>query len=570
MTRPRSVPNDAHLPLIGYREIDAGKIELARALFAVGEADNRTAMEVLETMREVKPADEPLPYLAVREDPAQDGTVRRVIVVRQNLAQGRVEKSTEIDAGDLTTEDLKNPENHPPAAATALDEYAADRLFRKQVADAPRDIRVSTVVLMYVKLRDPENMSPGAKALREYEARLEGETSPWTGFVNATNFAKQLIRYLKDMRVGEITANLGQNYKDDVQSKPRLRGGTDAEGQTVAVPSDWTVDHHLSLLSVALKWFAREYRPAVRLDFDKPKVKRGDRICLTWEEVRRAIMFCLGYVWDGTGYVTESVFRDGKWCLVLVRRPLAEYEMYLPVVRFLLVYFLTGTRFKAILKLGWVPLNFRGWIDLDRGWIYRNGRKSKQHFAKPKEQSQLLPVVRKVFANWFADDERLGLANKWTIRPSRRRKGARGVTGMEEKGHFVVHDGSGNPIPLKRMQNLITEVFAKVGIDATGHKLKGGGVTTYHDAGFSLAQISFWFGTTERVLDTSYRKLKAAEATYGIRPAPPDPSTITLSQLLDPHGRLGPIPRSASGAENVLDALAAKAGARRARPKTSA
>ncbi|MCP4617044.1 MAG: hypothetical protein GY844_11475 [Bradyrhizobium sp.] len=564
MTRTRTAPKDAHLPLIGYREIEAGKIELARAIFAVADDEGRSAMQVLDKLNRFKLADEPLPYLAVREDAAEDGSCRRVIVVRHNLAHARVEESTELDAGDLTTEDLKDPEKRPPAASLALEEYAEDRRFRRQVMDAPRDIRISTVVLMYLKLRDPANMSPGAKELREYEARRHGETSPWTGFVNATNFGTQLIGYLKNMTVGQITATLGQNYKDHLQGKPRMRGGTDEEGRTVALPKDATVDAHLSLLNVALAWFVREYRAAVRVEFDKPVVDRGDPICLTWEEVRRAIMFCLGYVWDGVGYATERVFRDGKWQVVLVRRPLAEYEMYLPVVRFLLIYFLTGTRFKAILKLGWVPLNFRGWIDLDRGWIYRNGRKSKRHAAKPKEQSQLLPVVRLLFANWFAHDERSRIADKWAIRPSRRRKRARGTEDVEEKGFFVVHDGSGNPVPLKRMQELITEVFAKVGIDATGHKLKGGGVTTYHDAGFSLAQISFWFGTTERVLDTRYRKLKQAEATFGIRPAPPDPARITLSQLLDPHGRLGPVPRSAPHPEAVIDMLAEKAGARRA------
>ena len=56
-------------------------------------------------------------------------------------------------------------------------------------------------------------------------------------------------------------------------------------------------------------------------------------------------------------------------------------------------------------------------------------------------------------------------------------------------------------------------------------------MTTYHDAGFCLAQISFFFGTTERVLDKDYRKLKEAEAN-GMRPPPPDPATITLSGVV--------------------------------------
>jgi len=36
VTRPRAIPKDDHLPLVGHREIEVGKIELARAIFAVG------------------------------------------------------------------------------------------------------------------------------------------------------------------------------------------------------------------------------------------------------------------------------------------------------------------------------------------------------------------------------------------------------------------------------------------------------------------------------------------------------------------------------------------------------
>lgn len=540
MTRRRADPKTAHLPLIGFREIEAGKIELARAILAVGEDEALPALQVLTAMNRAKVIAEPLPYLAVREDPTEDGAIRRVIVIRHNLPR-RVEKSTELDAGKLTTEMLEDQENWPPAASKKIDEYAEDRRFRRQAATAPQDIRIATVLKMYVKLRDPKNISPEAQELREFEARLGGETSPWTGFVNATNFSAQLIEYFQDGTLGQINKNTGKNYKTHVQARPKKRGGVDDEGKTIAVPQDSSVDAHLSLFNVSLTWFIREYQPPIRIEFDKPVVEVGDPICVSWEEIRRAIMFCLGYIWSGTGYVTESIFRDGKWQEVLARRPLEEYAKYLPLIRFLIIYFLTGTRFKTILKLGFHPMNFRGWIDLDRGWINRNGRKSKRHRAKPREASQLIPLLLSIFRAWHTHDEQQRLDGKWKIRPRRRRKNARPEE-IPEDGFFVVHDGMGNPMPLKTVQTLVTEVFEKVGIETTGHKLKAGGVTAFHDAGFSLAQISFWFGTTERVLEKRYRKLKQAEATFGIRPPPPEPATITLSQLLDPHNRLGSCP----------------------------
>ena len=563
MTRRRTTPKDAHLPLIGYREIEAGTIELARAILAVGEAEGVPALRVLAQLNAYKLAKEPLPYLAVREDVAADGSPKRVIVVRQNLPHGRVEESTELDAGALTTDDLEDPEKHPPEASKALADYAEERRLRKQVQDAPQDIRVSTVILKYLNLRDPKNLSPEARELREYEARLDGDTSPWEGFVRATNHGTQLIEYFKDTRLGQINKNTGEKYKLDKQKKPRKRGGTDENGKLVAVAKDNTIAAHSSTLNLALGWFAREYRPAVRIEFDRPEVERSDRVCITWEELRRAVMFCLGYIWDGTGYATERVWRGGKWHVVLARRPLAEFEKYIPVARFLIVYFLTGTRFKAILALGWSPLNFRGWIDVKRGWIHRNGRKSKRHRKKPREASEMLPAVRNLFADWFARDERVRIAKNWSLRPKRRRKNAKTEAPPVEKSFFVVHDGTGNPIPLTRMQKLVAEVFEKVGIETTGHKLKAGGVTTYHEAGFCLAQISFWFGTSERTLDKDYRKLKEAEAS-GMRPTPPNPAEITLSQLVDPHRRIGSAPRSPPRRDDVLDMLALNAGADRA------
>ena len=73
MTRRRADPKTAHLPLIGFREIEAGKIELARAILAVGEDEALPALQVLTAMNRAKVIAEPLPYLAVREDLLEGG-----------------------------------------------------------------------------------------------------------------------------------------------------------------------------------------------------------------------------------------------------------------------------------------------------------------------------------------------------------------------------------------------------------------------------------------------------------------------------------------------------------------
>lgn len=533
MTRRRAAPSDGHLDLISYRDIEGAKRELARAI--LDEGADQDAFKVLQILRDHKMIREPMPYLDVRED-----RVRRVVVIRHNLSTKRVEESTEIEPPEGVTD-----ANTIPEAVAELGKYADEWRFREQAENFAKDILISTVMMKYLDLLDPENGSKEARKARKDAAKKNNGPTSWDYFQKSRNSFKQVVAIIKDMRVGQITDTFGEDYVQKRRKQPKLCGVRDEDGKVVDLPAMRSMIGHLSFVNRALKWFARKYRPAVRIEFRMPEAETTEPAGPNWAEIACAVMFCLGYVWSGNGFLTETVLVNGKWHTRFVKRPYDEVAKYFPVIRVLLIYFLTGTRIDTILLLGWTPLDDRGYIDLSEGWIYRSGRKTARNETKPQPSSELLRPAMRILAYFRRRDERLRHKNKWKL--------PRG-----ERDLYVVHDGFGRPVTYRHVYPLVVEVFDALGIDFTLHPAKSGGVTAMHRAGFNLDQISFFVGTTEKVLKDWYRDLRKAELATGgsrfssdgtksaagakttsrTRPPPPDLATLSFRRLLDPH-RLG-------------------------------
>ncbi|MCS3928987.1 integrase [Bradyrhizobium elkanii] len=532
MARKRSRPIDDHLPLIGYTEIEAGKRELARAI--LDEGVDHPAVGMLKLLSRAGIVDEPAPYLAIRDD-------RKTIVVRHNLPK-RVEIDTKVDPGTET-----DPYRFKKAVA-ALDEYAKERRFRHQMKKCPEDVLVSELLDRYLDVITPENLSEEAERERRLRARIDGASDPWKSLRRAQNAFRQIISEVGDMTLGQIGETFGEDYAKARQKSPKLGGKQDEDGNVIDAPKITTIISHLVEFNGAWKWARRKYRPPIRIEYTMPQAPKVDPAGPTWQEILRALLYCLGFVWSGTGFATEYVLRNGKWRLRFVRRPYEEVEQYFPVIRFLWLYLLTGTRAWVILQLGWVPLDDRGWISLEKGWIFRNGRLTPRNFVKPREQSEMLRPAQRMFAKWRREDDRLRVKDKWPLPNG-------------EKDMYVIHDGEGRPLSYPQIYYLVTTVFKAVGVPFALHPNKSAGVTILHEAGFTLAQIAHVDGTTEKVLDERYRWLRAyekafpqatAEASTGafpsdgtrIRPPAPDPRTLTLKRLLDPHNLRIAVPRN--------------------------
>jgi integrase len=68
------------------------------------------------------------------------------------------------------------------------------------------------------------------------------------------------------------------------------------------------------------------------------------------------------------------------------------------VARFILVAVYTGTRTTAILGLKWLPSTSGGWLDLEKGILYRRGRKMRQTNKKQppaRIHARLIPHLRR-------------------------------------------------------------------------------------------------------------------------------------------------------------------------------
>ncbi|MBN8990627.1 MAG: hypothetical protein J0H42_20480 [Rhizobiales bacterium] len=514
----RAKKRDDHLPPIDLHDLGPKRQKLIRKILS--SCDGRRAFEVLEDLYERAEIGSPPPYLAIR--PAEEGR-QAMVIVRHSGTED--EKSTGVAAAGL-----ENPLDSPEAVAF-FENYCADLLFRLHARLDPATIRFSTVIRMYLERVRPGNVIPGNEELARLEARSHGERDPMRSYKDHCHTAVEILKFVTDDRLGSLNANFGIDYKKFAQSKPKH--GAREGGGKVDGPSDTTVLLRLSFMRLVFDWFRREFRPPFRVEFETPEATPGETADLVWEEVQRAILHCLGYVWDGIGFVTHWVMHDGEWRLEFVRiggRDAALWAQHVAahaaVIRLLLVYWLTGTRLHTILKLGWRPMTWRGWIDVARQWIHRNGRKSPNYFKKPRENSPMLPCVAELFARWSLEDEREAANERWPLRM--------------DGGAYVVHNGRGGPA--EGVVELARGALGIVGVDARLHDLKGGGVTAYWHAGFGLGQIALYFGNREDSIDRAYRSLKNSEEA--VKRPRADPETITLERLVDPGKKLPAIPRS--------------------------
>lgn len=548
MPRQRAAPANSHLLPISRQEIDGSRREWVRAI--LDSDGDHPALLKLQVLKKAKLIDEPAPYLEIRSD-------RGTVVLRHNLPR-RFEKTLDIDPGGQT-----DP-YQIPAAVNALREYSEERAFRIAMKEAPEDIPISRLLLRYLELLDPKNLSKEAKKERARHAKISAEDNQSKMFRRGSNAARQLIQTLKDMPLGDVTDTFGEDYERERKKSPKLRGKLDEEGKVTGTTARGTIITHLVFFNAAWNWARRKYKPKITVEYDKLRPEETEPAGPTWDEILRAILYCMGFVWTGTGFATEWVVRRGVPRLVFVRRPYKEVAKFFPVIRFLWIYYLTGTRAEAILELGYVPLDFRGWIFLEKGRIHRNGRLAPRNLAKPRETSELLKPAQRLFRKFLREDLRLAKAHNWRLPNGR-------------KDMYVVHDGEGRPLNYQRIYTLTKQVFEAVGVPFSLHPTKSGGVTLLHDAGFSLAQICHWFGTTEKVLGDRYRTLKNRETAVAhvvdneeeledgknegrqsddgtiMRPPPPNPRKLSLSRLVDPHKLKIPVPPSEPSTPRAAD-----------------
>lgn len=504
--RPQFGPKkrDDHLPLIDLDDLGTERQNLIRDILMEEEGGN--VFNVLTRLREEAKIGGTEPYLAVRPD---EDDRSAVIVVRRFKPKDEV--TTEITVTKSAAGKYPDP-NDCEAAVEKLHIYAKEVLFRIHMKLDTPTVLFSTLIANYLAAIEPG----GKRADKEEQERMAEERrskqDPVALHQRDIHSSEKILAFVQQRRLGFLDEDFGHDFKAFMKNLyPDI--------------ADRTINRFLTFLRKALDWARRKYRPPFAFDFEGIDIETTEGTAIVWEEVQRILLHCLGYVWEAYGFATEWVQRDGEWVLQFRRHAQGHIDMLAPVIRYILIYWFTGTRAVANTKLGWRPLNRRGWIDVARQTISRNGRKSPNYFTKPQEKGGIVPCIAEMFGRWEAADAKAAEEHRWAMR-------------LESS--YVIHNGWGHAA--KKVRGLAKAVFEAVGIDARRHDCKGGGATAMFEAGFTITNIAWFMGNQEKSIDEAYRDLKNSQEANLRRRV--DPSTVTIKEIVDPLGRLPKVPRN--------------------------
>jgi len=452
---------------------------------------------------------------------------RSAMIVIRNTWDGS-EKSTHVSADGMTEAQARL---HPTARAE-LAKHAAEKVLRLQARYAPTTIRFSRVLRWWLdkrlKSRDAAKSEPAAILNRK-----RGDFPPRGQDGRDGHHVDTWMQFLGDRTLASHTANVGDDF--NAWFRGRLKAaGAPIVGDQVKGGQDGTVGNYQYCLSMALSEFAEEYRLAIRVSFKKTygKVDYQQKLAtgITWSDIVKVIFFCLGYLWNEDGFAWEWEERNGKMGqrpLRLTGKALADHlAFYMPVLRLVIVYAVTGTRLQRIVMLGWEKDDSRGWVDLARQMIIRNGRLAPNPESKPRRPSRLLRPAARAFARWFREDQARQRAEAWDD--------------TVDGAFYVVHDGRGG-----RVDNIsyrAKKAFVMVGIPNRRHDLKSSGVGIFWEAGFGLDRIARLTGNDMVSIRQYYLFLEAD--SEGVTRPRPDESKLTFLNLVDPKKLCRRLPRA--------------------------
>ena len=184
-------------------------------------------------------------------------------------------------------------------------------------------------------------------------------------------------------------------------------------------------------LAAAIGYWHREHPlsrvPVVTL----PDKALGSRDALSRSQAAALLLAAMGFKREGERW------KRGARSTAANRRHLR---------RFVLLGLYTGTRPGVLPKLLWEPADDAGWIDVDKGWIYRRGREERHHPTKRRPMiripGRLLPHLRR----WRDMDQAMNIEREAAgLLPVETvlHHGGRSIAGRIRKGYagLVAHAG---------------------------------------------------------------------------------------------------------------------------------
>lgn len=339
-----------------------------------------------------------------------------------------------------------------PFAVLEMAAYRRDFLDEKKAEHDPLSYEINHVLLSYI-----DSVKPAPKV-----AKRKTKLRTWKG---KKNYAAHLMNSFEGWTLRDIDIDTGRYYYADRLSKPLYKG----ERKDADNPKDSPVRKELYLLRKAIKWFVAK-KPLRRTpsEFEMPDFSRQERDFFTYGEMMAILWACLGFCaadgWKRTVHIPTAT---SEW-----------------LVRFFVLYFLTGTRYANNSLLFWGLNDEVGCIDADNGVIWRYGRKEIVSKTKPKRRSDLLPLMQRIVRRWY----RLDL-----LRSQK----------MNIPFGLVIHDENGDPP--KNLVKTVLAVLVRAGLEGkTAHMAKHAGVTLLAELGYTARDLAETFGNEEKSLRQHY------------------------------------------------------------------
>ncbi len=324
------------------------------------------------------------------------------------------------------------------------------RAKEKTVVQAIREILVD---------RDPGNSSD------------PGLTGPYKRWLSD---AAQLEEFLQDLRICDMPLNVAQSY---VLFRIQLQIKTQrADNPNPRLVDPATADTHVDTLLELLSLYYAKYGMSMpRLS--RLKIKRKPPRWLNFWQFWKLVRYARGYVLDEHGRI---IGRHGK------------AKKYACVVRYMMGYVFGGVRKGNAFELKWGADGPMGHMDVRNGEIHRQGPEARVT-NKRRDVTPFIGSLRTLVPKWYRED-----------------KAARLALGEKGKGRFIhfIHDEEGYEVSPKRMEKLLDEICAAVGIARiTSHVLKHTGVTLATRAYMPMLDVERAFSTSYETLVSTYRHL---------------------------------------------------------------